>query len=293
MKILFVLNPHSGSKTNDRAVLRIHELGIIHDFDFKFLYTKGDNDDQRIQQALLEYKPDRVVAGGGDGTVQLVASNLLGNTIPMAILPLGSANGMATAVGLPPDDVKATDIAITSKKYKPLDLLKFNGQHLCVHLGDVGTNALMVKKYGQENSKGMLGYAKHLLSSIKESPLLEFTITTPEGEFRKEGYLLAFANGHKYGTGVNISDGKAWDGRFEICNVTEVALSKVTTAGFTLLNVFLDREMFTDVISCRQAEISINQKTHFQVDGEYIGEVDNIKVEIIPSAVQLVVSDGA
>jgi diacylglycerol kinase family enzyme len=289
MKILFILNPNSGAKTNDTAVLRIHELTIEHDLDPGFLYTKGDSDDQRIQHALEQFKPERVVAAGGDGTVQLVARNLLHRNLPMGILPLGSANGMATAAGIPSDDAQATDVAVTSKKLKLLDVLKFNDKHLCVHMGDVGTNALMVKKYGQENSKGMLGYAKHLISSIKESPLLQFTINTSEGEFKKEGYLLAFANGHKYGTGVNISEGRAWDGKFEICNVTELALNKVTTASLTLLNVVLDREMFTDVISCRHADVRINQKVPFQIDGEYMGDVDHLRVEIIPSAVKLIV----
>lgn len=289
MKILFVVNPNSGRTNSNKAILRIHEQAIKNDFDFKFLYTRGKGDDQKIQQALKEYAPDRVIAGGGDGTVQLVARNLLGTDLLMGLLPLGSANGMVTALEFPQDEIQAVDTIIESQHFIRLDLLRFNDKHICVHLGDIGINALMVKKYGEENSKGMLGYAKHLISSIKESPLVEYTIKTPQGDYKKEGYMLAFANGHKYGTGVHISEGEAWDGKFEICNVPKIALDHAIKAGLTMLNVFIDKEMFTDVISCTCAEVSINQKIPFQIDGEYIGEIDHLKVEIIPAAVKLLI----
>jgi diacylglycerol kinase family enzyme len=289
MKLLFVINPSSGRTTNDKAILRIHKLAEKREFDFKCLYTTGQNDDEAIAAQLSEYQPDRVIACGGDGTVQLVARNLIGTDILMGILPLGSANGMATALGFPLNHIEAVDFVIEVSHFIRLDLLKFNDKHLCIHLGDIGINALMVKKYDAEDKKGMMGYAKHLLSSIKESPLLKYTITTPEEVYHKEGYMLAFANGHKYGTGVHISDGHVWDGKFEICNVPQIALDQAIKAGLTALNVFIDKNMFSDVISCTQAEISIDQKTGLQIDGEYMGEVDCLKVEIIPGAIKLLV----
>jgi diacylglycerol kinase (ATP) len=288
MKILFVINPNSGKTNNNKAILRIHDLAVQMEFDFKFLYTNGRNDDQRILDALREYRPDRVIAGGGDGTIQLVARNLLGFDVLMGLLPLGSANGMVTALGLP-QNVQAVDTVINAEHFIRLDLLKFNDDHICVHLGDLGINALMVKKYGQQNSKGMLGYAKHLISSIKESPMVQYTIKTPEGNYEKEGYMLAFANAHKYGTGIHISEGEVWDGKFEICNVPKIALDEAIKAGLTCINVFVDKNMFTDVISCTAAEVAISEKIPFQIDGEYIGETDHLKVEILPGAIKLLV----
>jgi diacylglycerol kinase (ATP) len=289
IKLLFVINPSSGRTRNDKAILRIHQHAEKRAFDFKFLYTTGENDDEAICEQLENFRPDRVIASGGDGTVQLVARNLIGKDILMGILPLGSANGMATALGFPQNYIQAVDFVITSSHFIRLDLLKFNDHYPCIHLGDIGINALMVKKYDAENKKGMLGYAKHLLSSIRQSPLLKYTIETPEGMHQKEGYMLAFANAHKYGTGVHISDGHVWDGKFEICNVPKIALDKAIKSGLTALNVFIDRNMFSDVISCTRAEIKIDQKTDFQIDGEYMGQVDFLKIEVLPAAVKLLV----
>jgi diacylglycerol kinase (ATP) len=289
MKILFIINPNSGKNRNDKAILRIHELAISMGFDFKFHYTTGEQDDTCIQQQLNEYRPQRVIAGGGDGTIQLVARNLIGSEMEMGILPLGSANGFATALGFPANYIEAVDTVVQAAHFIRLDLLKFNDKHICIHLGDLGTNALMVKKYSETADKGMFGYAKHFLSSIKESPLLRYTIKTPEGTYEREGFALAFANAHKYGTGVHISEGDVWDGKFEIVNVPKIALDEVIKAGLTALNVFIDKNMFSDVISCTSAEVTIDQETDLQIDGEYMGRVNTVKVDIIPAAIKLLV----
>ena len=78
---------------------------------------------------------------------------------------------------------------------------------------------------------------------------------------------------------------------FEIRNIPEIALDDAIKAGLTKFNVFVDSEMFSDVISCNHAEIQINQKVDFQIDGEYMGEVDYLEVDIYPSAVPVLIKE--
>lgn len=289
MKILFVINPSAGSSGNEEALLLIHDYVAKNQIDFRFLYTSGQDDVSRIRQELDQYAPDRVVAAGGDGTIQLVARALVGNKIPMTLLPLGSANGLATALDIPSKLQDAVVLAFEGTDFRPFDLLKFDDEYYCTHLADIGINARMIKKYEAGNDSGMMGYAKHLLQSIKESPLLHYTIKTPQQTYHKEGYMMAFANAHRYGTGVQISEGSVSDGKFEVCNVERVALDAIIKAGLTKFNVFIDKDMFSDVISCTQAEIWIDQKVDFQIDGEYIGQIDHLKIEILASALTIIV----
>ena len=289
MRILFIMNPISGASSNDTAVLLIHEKAAATHVDFKFMYTSSENDDDRIQQQLTEYKPDRVVACGGDGTVQVVAKNLMNKKIPMGILPLGSANGLATALELPQKLEEAVDLVFSDAKSIQLDILEFDGRHICTHLADIGINARMIKNYEANEDRGMLGYAKYLLQSIKESPLFSFTIKTADQEYQKEGYMIVIANANMYGTGIRISDGSVSDGKFEISNIEKVALDEAIKAGLTKFNVFIDKNMFSDVISCDRAEIKINQKVDFQIDGEYMGEIDHLTIAIYPAAIPVLV----
>lgn len=291
MKILFVINPISGATSNDKAVLYIHKKAAEKHIDFKFFYTTSENNDDLIQSQLQDYRPDRVIACGGDGTVQLVAKNLMNKDIPVGIIPLGSANGLATALQLPTRLEDATDLIFDEPRKIMLDLLRFNDDHICTHLADVGINAKLVKNYEADGDRGMIGYAKHLLQSIKDSPLFKYTVRTSGQRYEKEGYMIVIANANMYGTGIRISDGSVSDGKFEISNIEKVALDEAIKAGLTRFNVFIDKDMFSDVISCEVAEIQINQKVDFQIDGEYIGEVDHLKVSIHPSAIPVLVTN--
>ena len=291
MRLLCIMNPTSGKTGNDEAVAYLQEISKEKGIELNMLHTTGEDDDSLIQQEIKSFKPDRVAACGGDGTVQLVARNLIHSDIPMGILPLGSANGLATAIGLPKNFREATDLIVSTTYFLPLDLLIINDKYLCTHLSDIGTNALLVKNYEEAGDKGMWGYAKHLISSIQQSDLMHYKITTPEETHYKEGYMLMIANAHKYGTGVQISEGSVSDGMFEICNVQKIDLESAIKVGLTAINIFIDKNMFTDVITCKEATISIEPQAHLQIDGEYIGEVSEMKIKIMSSAIKVLVSN--
>lgn len=289
MKTLFIINPIAGGTDHETTIESLKALVKAKDVEAKFYFTTGDEDEKNIKKQIDKFKPERIVSGGGDGTIQLVAKILLPYELSMGIMPLGSANGLATALEIPKDPMEAAEKILTSARVRPIDMLRFNNKHLCIHLSDIGVNALIVKKYEEGGERGLLGYAKHLLSAIQETPLYNITVRTPERTFQKEGYMMAFANAHKYGTGVQISEGSVSDGMFEICNVEKVTLDDAIKAGLTILNVFVDKNMFSDVITCREAEITVDQKAHFQIDGEYMGLTDHVKVEIVPGALKLIV----
>ncbi|GET28359.1 diacylglycerol kinase family protein [Prolixibacter sp. SD074] len=292
-KILFVINPVSGGIDKDEAVLRIHWLAVREKFDFKFRYTTGVNDDEALRHEIDWYRPDRAVACGGDGTVLLVARNLLNEEIPIGILPLGSANGLATELAIPGTLPEAVELAVNGQTSRPIDLLRFNHKYLGIHLGDIGVNALIVKNYAKSGDRRMVGYARHLFRAFQESELMRYTIKTPEGEYQKEGYMLAFANARKFGTGIYLSrNGSMSDGLFEICNFRKIEPEDLINLGLSKFELFLDEEMYSDVISCKEAEITIDRKVDFQIDGEYIGKLDHLTISMVESAVKIIVAGG-
>jgi diacylglycerol kinase (ATP) len=290
MKILFIINPIAGGNNNEVALRCISELALEKGFEYQLFHTSGKGDDAFIKNIMENYRPDRIVAGGGDGTLQLVARNMIGSPIPLGILALGSANGLATALGLPEDYAEAVKAAVNNTNTIPLDLIKINGTHICIHLCDIGINAAMVKSYAEGHDRGMMGYIKHLGQAIHDTPLLKYKIITSGQTYEKEGFMLTIANGNRYGTGIKISEGSVSDGKFEIVNVPKISLEEFVKAGLTKFDMFIEDNMFSDVISCKEAEIIIDQKVNLQIDGEHMGMVDYMKVEIIEAAIKLLVS---
>lgn len=295
MKILFVVNPVSGGNSKDDLYDTISALATAHGFGLQRYNTSGEEDEQHIVDHIKQFHPDRIAVAGGDGTVQLVVKAMIksGKNIPVAIIPMGSANGLATSLDLPDNLSSALDILVRSQKVQQVDLLKINEKHICVHLCDIGTNALLIKNYAENDERGMMGYARFLIKSIQESELLHYRITTAGGMEEKAGYMLIVSNAQKYGTGVHISDGSISDGLFEVRNVRKIDLDAAITAGLTIFNVFIDRDMFSDIIRTDSAEIRITPSAHFQIDGEYMGETNYLKIAIMRSAIQVLIPDDA
>lgn len=288
MRYLFIINPTSGPSNSEDSTTSIQKAFGNNNHHYRIFHTTGENDSQLIRTEYQQYSPDCVIACGGDGTIQLVARSLVGTHAKLGILPLGSANGLAKALNIPDKTEAALELIATEPNIIDLDLIKIN-DHICIHLSDIGTNALLVKSYEESGDKGMIGYAKHLMSSIRESEQLRYTITTDTETVHATGYMLMIANANQYGTGVKISDGSVSDGEFEICNVKEITLPEAVKASLTALNIFVDKDMFSDVISCAEAEIKIDRSVHLQIDGEYIGEVNRIHAKILPGAFKLMV----
>ncbi len=288
MRYLFIINPTSGPSNSEDSTTSIQKAFENNNHHYRIFHTTGENDSQLIRTEYQQYSPDCVIACGGDGTVQLVARSLVGTHARLGILPLGSANGLAKALNIPDKTEAALELIATKPNTIDLDLIKIN-DHICIHLSDIGTNALLVKSYEESGDKGMIGYAKHLMSSIRESEQLRYTITTDAETVHATGYMLMIANANQYGTGVKISDGSVSDGKFEICNVKEITFPEAVKASLTALNIFVDKDMFSDVISCAEAEIKIDRAVHLQIDGEYIGEVNRIHAKILPAAFKLMV----
>src|SRR4051812_46682425 len=103
LKILFVINPKSGTKSKIawEPAIREYFANLEHTFDFFLL--DGKDDATSLQYWIKKLQPDRVIAVGGDGTVSFVAEQLLKSNIAMGILPAGSANGMARELNIPVD----------------------------------------------------------------------------------------------------------------------------------------------------------------------------------------------
>ena len=106
---------------------------------------------ERVRQAL-EKRPDVVVVAGGDGTIRLVASELVGRDIPLAIIPVGTFNNLALSLGLPEDPVKACAVVDTGEVTR-IDVGVADETNLFFEAGGVGIDAEMFP-IGEEIKRG-------------------------------------------------------------------------------------------------------------------------------------------
>jgi diacylglycerol kinase (ATP) len=284
LKLLFIINPGAGKNKTDWEK-EIQSFFSLRSHQLELFKLPKDSAKATIEKKVDEFSPDRVIAVGGDGTLKLVVEALKGKTIPIGILPAGSANGMATELGIPtvPEDAIETTL---SNHRKRISLIRINDQ-VCIHLSDIGFNAFVVKRFEDENTRGMWGYVKAAWKVLWNYSKMHIRIKLDNEYVERNAAMVVIANATKYGTGVVINpEGRVDDDRFEVVIVKKISFSEIFKMRFTHKPYAPDK---TELLQTRSLKITSKHHVHFQVDGEYLGKIKSITAQIVPEAIEMIV----
>ncbi|GEO08634.1 diacylglycerol/lipid kinase family protein [Segetibacter aerophilus] len=285
--ILFVVNPISGGKDkkDHQDAIEKYFVALPHKIDLFLISDK--NNAQCLEKHIEKFKPQIVVAVGGDGTVSMVAKKIIGTDIILGIVPAGSANGMARELNIPEAVDQALKI-IENGRVKKADAISINNQ-LCLHLSDIGLNARLVKYFEEGNMRGKLGYAKVALRVLFNTQNIRVIIKSKEGEIKRDAFMVVLANASKYGTGAVINpNGDLYDGLFEVVIIKHIGIGTLLKRWITPKT--LDPKKI-EVIHAEAVRIHTSRKVHFQVDGEYIGKVKEVSAQILPGQLNILVPE--
>ena len=289
MKILFVVNPISGGVNKEPFLQNAKSICEKFGLDNRIFKTTGKDDEELLKAVLLNYQPDKVASVGGDGTTLFTAITLLNRLIPMGIIPLGSANGMATELFVNPDPEEALKDLIMSEVVAGLDMVVVNDEHYTMHIGDVGINAGIVDAYAKDKNRGMATYAKYFIEELKRLTPFEINIKANGKTYCEKGLMVGICNSRKYGTGIPLNlTGNPMDGKFEIVVVKNMDSQSLIKAGLSKFDERFHDSQNGLVISTSEAEIIFDQARLLQLDGEVIGEFERLKVSILKGAVKLI-----
>ncbi|MDN3587447.1 YegS/Rv2252/BmrU family lipid kinase [Pedobacter aquatilis] len=284
MKLLFIINPGSGSHDIDlKEVISVYFKGKNTDIDLFELPEDCSID--KIKSKIKQSEADKVIAVGGDGTLKLVAECLLNSDTPIGIIPAGSANGMAKELGIPTEIEEALQV-VENGEAKKIHVIKLNNE-ICIHLSDLGFNAYLVKRFDSLQERGMWGYAKATWHALWNHKRMDVELELKGEKVKSKAAMVAIANATMYGTGLKINpDGKLDDELFEIIVVKDYSYLEILKIWFTKLP-FNPKKI--EVFQTSNVKISSKHKAHFQVDGEYIGKVNAVEASILPAAISVIV----
>lgn len=221
-KVLFVINPLAGG--TDKSVLTdlINSANDEGRFLSSIYLTTGKEDKQLILTLIVSFQPDIIAIAGGDGTLVMVAEIMMKSSVKLAIIPMGSANGMAKELGISTDIEIAFNL-ITAGRELTIDLLSINNI-ICLHLADVGLNARVVRRFERDPNRGLWTYGKYVLRELSLLRRNRFYIEADGVKFRRSAVSMIFANASRYGTGAVINPvGSLTDGKFELCIIKQLS----------------------------------------------------------------------
>ncbi len=275
---IFILNPVSGA-ASERTFAKDALQEELGDVEIQVVETTGKDDIAMIKEHLENNQWKAILVGGGDGTIRMVATAARDFDIPIGIIPLGSANGLARCLGV--EEISSAIAAIKRGKTSNLDVLNINNE-LCLHLSDLGFNAGLVKKFEDEDQRGMISYFKSSLRQFAEMKPYNFEIHINGKTEQTEARMLVIANADKYGTGAIINPvGKIDDGIMEIISLNPVGFDAMALMSLDLFQGTLDESEDVKIWVGQEAEIINMDKADFQIDGEVMDTPELVKISCI------------
>jgi diacylglycerol kinase family enzyme len=209
-----ILNASAGSGCS-----RDFADGLVEKFaacGLNALVTLAENGDALVeatQQAVRDDSVGMVVAGGGDGTLNAVASGLVGTNIVFGVLPLGTLNHFAKDLGIPLNMDEAIRTIAAGHCVK-VDTAEVNGR-VFLNNSSLGLYPDTVRR--RELQQSRLGRGKWLaffwaaVTSLRRHPFLHLTLTADDKVYRKRTLFVFIGNNEYIMEGFHIGGRKVLD----------------------------------------------------------------------------------
>jgi diacylglycerol kinase (ATP) len=274
---LVIVNPTAGGGRAGRLVPWLRER-LEQRPDAELRVTRRAGEGESIAADAVSGGHDRVVAVGGDGTVQEVINGLLAGTGgQLGIVPIGTGNDLARSLGLPSEPAAAWTVAMGRHTHQVDAARARNGmgeERWFASAGGIGFDAQVAAAMAA-NRRWRAGRAGYVLTTLAELRRFEnrpVTITLDGEPFSRSVLFVAIANGQYYGGGMKIAPGaQPHDGRLDVCVVADVSR---LTALREMPNLYRGMHVRNPAVSmhtARTIRIEGHARTLIHLDGEPFG----------------------
>lgn len=286
--LVVVHNPSTGRFSED-DLLRFLKRELDDLYDFHVLETHPERDTAAEVRALAEGAA-AVLACGGDGTVNIVASGLVGLATPLAILPGGTANIIAQGLGIPADPLSICQLLRGEALVIAIDVARI-GERYLLHIGGAGYDAHLMSMTSRTVKRGF-GLSAYVLFGARglfDQPIVDFTIRIDGRTIRERGGMALIANGGDiFVRGVRIGpDISSTDGLLNLVLFTAPTPFDALLSFFSIL-VRRYQSPYLRYERGRQIEIHADPPLEVEIDGDPVGTTPFI-AEVLPAALNVLI----
>lgn len=290
MKYLhFIVNPISGGGKHNLTASVIRNHFERSKFYIEVDYSKHKGHAKALARHLVTQNPDVIIACGGDGTINEIASALVGTGIALGIVPVGSGNGLAAHLKIPkrPEDAFAI---IRSGNLQVIDVGKVNDCYFFSNMG-VGIDAEIIKRYERSGARKLYSYVKAALAaswSFSPKPMDVF-IDGSKRAFKP--YMLFVSNSNEMGYAMSLTpDASLSDGKLDLFLVDLIPLLTQLDLGMKILQKRV--ETFGKAERATLTELSVEvphaNGINAQIDGEFKRfDTHRLDIAVLPHALQV------
>ena len=218
-RIRVLWNPTSGRKggipTNHASRPMLLDLLLRHGLGDELVEPGSEQEAAEAAADAVEHGYDVVVAAGGDGTIGLVARQLLGSRTALGILPLGSVMNIPRMLGVPRDLEAAAGI-LANGHARTIDVGHV-GDHLFYEAASIGLHAAATRELPKVDRGDYGAIARSVMSAVRYLPSVVRIELDGDRTIETTALMVAVANGPLLGPGVPVAPGALLDdGLFDV-----------------------------------------------------------------------------
>ncbi|MBV9851430.1 MAG: diacylglycerol kinase family lipid kinase [Armatimonadetes bacterium] len=302
-KCVFVIfNPVSGQTDPEQRKKIISDTLAEHGYTCQFIATSKEEGARELAKKALDEGVDLLAVSGGDGTVMETMAALVGTDIPVAVLPAGTGNLLSVNLGIPMTVPEAVDVALSGDIYE-LDLARYDldgsgageGRYFAI-MGGIGLDARVIADADRE-AKKKLGVLAYFVAAIKNLPRrrsrVEIHLDDKPPLLQRVKTVLIANMGKITGGLEAVPTASPNDGRLDVAIMrTETLGQWLRLLGFALMGRAQDDPSYS-VHQARRVSIRTTFPEPVEFDGEEVGRVRDLTVEVVPKAVRVLVPPGA
>lgn len=288
--ILFIINPISGGKDK----LKIPALIDAHldrsKFNPNFSFTEYVGHASEIAEEAANKNFDVIVAVGGDGTINEIATKVMQQNKILGIIPFGSGNGLARFLKIPMKTAEAIKV-INQCVVRVVDTAKFNDKYF-FNMAGMGFDAHISSVFAGNKSRGLSGYLKLGLTEVLNYKSKLYRINVDGKEYLRKAFVVSIANSSQYGNNAHIAPtASITDGLLDVCVVKEFPMYKLPVLAYQMLSATTNRSELVEIIKGKHIYITRVEEDAIHIDGEPFFMGKDIEISVLPLSLNIITPD--
>lgn len=287
-RIVFIVNPKAGTNLQKHIPKSVDQFLDHRKFVYSIWHTEKAGHAAELADKARNEGFDIVVAVGGDGSINEVASRLLHSETVLGIIPAGSGNGLAMHLGYGRNIDQAVR-KLNTAAVRSIDCGLLNGQPF-INLAGIGFDGLVAKRMKGSNWRGFLPYFLRSVEAGLTYTARVCTIVTETRTLTEKCFVITVANGPMYGYNFQIApDAQLDDGLFSVVIFKDVPRWQYFAAIPSSLSGKIYNAGFVEHFAAHRLKIAAEGVNYVHVDGESIEIEGDLVFEMAPQALKILV----
>jgi len=292
--IAFIINPVSGTQNKRRIPKLIDKFIDKSQWATDIVFTEYPKHATELAEQYARLGFDAVVAVGGDGTMNEVATGLRHTNTALGLIPIGSGNGFARHLGIPLRTPRAIEMLNHSEAIT-VDYGMMGEQPFFCTCG-TGFDAYIAEKFAQAGKRGLATYVEHIIKDFfhYEPQHYKILFETPEAkelqEMETDAFLITFANANQWGNAAYIAPKASMqDGLLNVAILSKFPLRSVPSLAYRLFEKSLDESLYMTSLSVTKATLIREKEGAFHFDGDPVTLPEEVEIKIVKDGLKVLV----